>query len=189
VGAPKNLVQALAWYVVAEKHEHTETVFLIDEINESLAPQQRAQAKDQAEKLMAEITKKQAEKVLAEISKKQHEEGEVVPQDQAKSLEWYKKAAFQGDATAQFALGTMYKAGLGVPKDLVRASAWFTTVINNDVNELSDKDPSGKTFDSTTALIHKAISEVGEIEEALTPAQRAEAEAISEEIRKQLRKT
>jgi uncharacterized protein len=33
-------------------------------------------------------------------------------------MSWYKKAADQGDAPAQFNLGFMYSNGLGVPQDM-----------------------------------------------------------------------
>jgi uncharacterized protein len=48
-----------------------------------------------------------------------------VPQDYAQALIWYRKAAEQGDARAQFGLGLMYADGHGVPQDYVRAHMWF----------------------------------------------------------------
>ena len=44
--------------------------------------------------------------------------------DESQAVEWYKKAALQGHAQAQFNLGLMYESGAGVPKDGVRAYAW-----------------------------------------------------------------
>lgn len=41
--------------------------------------------------------------------------------DYAKAVEWWQKAAEQGYAAAQGALGTMYVNGLGVPKDIANA--------------------------------------------------------------------
>ncbi|KAJ3319246.1 hypothetical protein HDV06_006574 [Boothiomyces sp. JEL0866] len=41
------------------------------------------------------------------------------------ALEWYTKAASQGDATAQFNLGNMYKIGRGIPQDYEKAMVWF----------------------------------------------------------------
>ena len=51
--------------------------------------------------------------------------GEGVPKDAAKAVEWYTKAAEQGHADAQNNLGVMYDTGEGVPRDLVRAYVWF----------------------------------------------------------------
>jgi hypothetical protein len=50
--------------------------------------------------------------------------GEGVPQDYAAAMTWYRKAADQGDAHAQFALGRMYGQGQGVPQDYVQAHKW-----------------------------------------------------------------
>ena len=51
--------------------------------------------------------------------------GEGVPQDYAEAVKWYRKAAEQGDATAQFNLGTDYAKGQGVPQDYVLAHMWL----------------------------------------------------------------
>jgi TPR repeat protein len=48
-----------------------------------------------------------------------------VPEEVPQSAEWYRKAAEQGDADAQFNLGNMYTQGDGVPKDLAEAVKWY----------------------------------------------------------------
>jgi TPR repeat protein len=48
-----------------------------------------------------------------------------VPQDDAQAVAWYRHAAEQGHANAQFNLGVMYANGRGVPKDDTQAVAWF----------------------------------------------------------------
>ena len=48
------------------------------------------------------------------------------PQDNAEAVKWYRKAADQGYADAQFNLGFMYKEGLGVQQDYVQAHMWFS---------------------------------------------------------------
>src|SRR5262245_43190097 len=50
--------------------------------------------------------------------------GEGVPVNMTTSLDWLRKAADQGDPTAQFNLGVMYSSGKGVPKDPVQAYMW-----------------------------------------------------------------
>ena len=47
-----------------------------------------------------------------------------VPQDDAKAVYWWAKAANQGNAMAQRNLGGMHLRGEGVPEDYVRAYAW-----------------------------------------------------------------
>jgi uncharacterized protein len=48
-----------------------------------------------------------------------------VPEDDAEAVKWYRKAAEQGYANAQFNLGLMYLNGEGVPEDNVFAYMWF----------------------------------------------------------------
>ena len=40
-------------------------------------------------------------------------------------MRWYRLAAKQGDAGAQFSLGIMYGTGNGVPLDYVAAYMWY----------------------------------------------------------------
>ena len=47
------------------------------------------------------------------------------PQDYAKALTWYHKAAAQGYADAQYNLGRMHADGEGVPQDDVEAYVWL----------------------------------------------------------------
>ena len=43
--------------------------------------------------------------------------GEGVPKDYKQAVYWFRKAADQGNAGAQYNLGAMYAKGEGVPKD------------------------------------------------------------------------
>lgn len=54
-------------------------------------------------------------------------------QRESRDLEAYRKAAEQGDATAQFNLGVIYDNGRGVPQDYQRAYAWFSVAAVNGV--------------------------------------------------------
>ena len=51
--------------------------------------------------------------------------GEGVPRDDAEAVQWYRLAAEQGIASAQFNLGVMYANGEGVPQDYVSAHMWL----------------------------------------------------------------
>jgi TPR repeat protein len=53
-----------------------------------------------------------------------YRKGEGVPQDDAESVRWFRKAADQGDAQAQYALGYMYREGKGVSRDDAEAVRW-----------------------------------------------------------------
>jgi len=45
--------------------------------------------------------------------------GEGVPKYHMEAAKWYKLAAQQGDADAQYNLGLMYSDGRGVPQDSI----------------------------------------------------------------------
>jgi TPR repeat protein len=49
-----------------------------------------------------------------------------VKKNQKKAVEWYQKAAEQGDAIAQYNLGISYKEGQGVKKDKNKAAEWLS---------------------------------------------------------------
>jgi TPR repeat protein len=51
--------------------------------------------------------------------------GEGLPQDAPQAVQWYRKAADQGYAPAQTALGAMYQSGEGVAKDPYEAVRWY----------------------------------------------------------------
>ena len=51
--------------------------------------------------------------------------GHGVPKDEREAVNWYRKAAKQGLATAQRLMGTAYRQGWGVPQDIQEAIRWF----------------------------------------------------------------
>ena len=51
--------------------------------------------------------------------------GNGVAQDYAEAVKWYRKAAAQGHAKAQYMLGFMYEHGRGVDKDEGEATNWY----------------------------------------------------------------
>ena len=57
-----------------------------------------------------------------------YQTGEGVPQDGAEAIRWYRLAAAQGFAEAQFNLGLMYATGEGVPQDDAEAMRWYRLV-------------------------------------------------------------
>ena len=54
-----------------------------------------------------------------------YDQGRGVPPDAAAAVAWYRRAAEQGDARAQYNLGGMYREGRGVPPDAVGDVAWY----------------------------------------------------------------
>jgi tetratricopeptide (TPR) repeat protein len=51
--------------------------------------------------------------------------GHGVTQDYTQAIAWYRKAAEQGNATAQLNIGYMYEKGQGVTQDYTQAIAWY----------------------------------------------------------------
>ena len=54
-----------------------------------------------------------------------YDSGRGVRQDDAEALRWYRKAAEQGYAKAQYNLGLMYANGHGVHQDFDLSKEWF----------------------------------------------------------------
>jgi len=51
--------------------------------------------------------------------------GRGVPRNDSEALKWFRLAASQGDADAEFNLGVMYTDGQGVPQDDAEAATWY----------------------------------------------------------------
>ena len=92
-----------------------------------------------------------------------YDHGQGVPLDYALAVSWYRKAAEQGDGSAQNNLGVMYENGQGVPQDYVQAHMWF-----NLAGALAgEREKSVKNRDRVAAK--------------MTPAQIAEAQRLASE--------
>ena len=70
-----------------------------------------------------------------------YDKGHGVPQNYNQAVHWYKKAAEQGDASAQNNLGIMYAKGQGVPTDDVQAYAWLAvSAVNGNQIAVTNKE-------------------------------------------------
>ena len=67
-----------------------------------------------------------------------HYFGQGVAQDDKEAVKWYKLAADQGDADAQFSLGLSYCLGNGVPQDYVLAHMWTNLAAANGDKKISE---------------------------------------------------
>ncbi len=63
-----------------------------------------------------------------------YNKGEGVEQDFKEAVKWYQKAADQGDAIAQNAIGVAYGMGEGVGQNYVTAYAWASIAATNGNN-------------------------------------------------------
>ena len=62
----------------------------------------------------------------------------IVQQNSAKAVEWYRKAAEQEYAPAQYNLGSSYFYGEGVKKDRNEARYWMTLSANQGYQTAKD---------------------------------------------------
>jgi TPR repeat protein len=85
------------------------------------------------------------------------------PQDYVEAVRWYRKAAEQGNAEAQFSLARAYFNGQGVPQDYVAAHMW---------SNLAAAQPTGVLQKQSSAFRNEAAAK-------MTPQQIAEAQRLA----------
>ena len=85
-------------------------------------------------------------------------------EDAKEAVKWYRKAAEQGHASAQYNLGVAYEVGEGVLEDDVTAYAWYNIAAANG---------------NGIAKINKSI-----VVKDMTPEQIAEGQKLSKEMLK-----
>ena len=64
-----------------------------------------------------------------------YDTGQGVAQDSAEAARWFRLAADQGHAEAQFNLGVMYDEGKGVPQDDAEAARWYQLAADQGLTE------------------------------------------------------
>ncbi len=95
-----------------------------------------------------------------------YDNGLGVPQDYARAVKWFRKAAEQGQALAQSNLGFMYYEGRGVPQDYAQAHMWYNLAVS--------KLPPSELRDI-------AVKNRDTVAKWMTPAQISEAEKLARE--------
>lgn len=88
-----------------------------------------------------------------------YSEGDGLPKNAVKAVEWWQKAAAQGHVRAQFLLGLTYNSGdIGIPKDSAKAVQWYQKAAAQGLPEAqffiagSYEDGEGVTKDEAKAL-------------------------------------
>ena len=61
--------------------------------------------------------------------------GREIPKDGTEALYWYRRAADEGSAEAEFASGEMYRSGDGVSADDRKAFEWYRKAANRGLAE------------------------------------------------------
>ena len=123
--------------------------------------------------------------------------GEGVPRDHAEAVRWFRKAADQGDATAQGDLGKAYATGEGVPRDQAQAARWFRKAA--DQGEATAQGRLGVMYLAGVGVpqnyvqaymwlnlsaargIKRAAEERDKLAQSMTPAQIAQAQKLARE--------
>jgi len=97
--------------------------------------------------------------------------GHGVFQDYAKALEWFRKAAEQGNVEAQHELGVLYTGSQGVSKDYIQAYKWlYLTVVAGNTT-------ASKRRDSIAALMTSA--QIAEAKRLITEWQKRKTKVIA----------
>ena len=94
-----------------------------------------------------------------------YDTGEGVPQDDAEAVRWFRLAAEQGYAKAQYNLGVKYGDGKGVPRDYVEAHIWLN---------LAASRSSGADRERSVGLRDR-------VAQLMTPADLSEAQRLARE--------
>ena len=79
-----------------------------------------------------------------------YDRGRGVAKDQEEAVKWFRRAAEQGIAQAQYSLGVRYLNGQGVPKDQMQAVAWLSLAAANgapDASKMRELAQSGLSTD------------------------------------------
>jgi TPR repeat protein len=95
--------------------------------------------------------------------------GRGVPLDFAEAVKWYRKAANQGYAEAQYNLGILYATGGGVAQDYVQAHTWL--------NLAASRFPADHYRDDAVTMRDLVVAP------NMTTAQIAEAQKLAREWR------
>jgi TPR repeat protein len=89
--------------------------------------------------------------------------GQGMPQSNAETLSWYRKAAEQGHGAGQRSLSWMYAKGRGISQDAVKAYMWESLAL------LNGEAKAGALLD--------------EVAKQLTPSQISQAQALAQTCR------
>ena len=80
-----------------------------------------------------------------------YDKGQGVPQSDAEALQWYERAAEQGEPRAQYNLGLMHLNGQGVPPDLVTAYYWVSlSASHGNQHAMEARDYIGEKMSART---------------------------------------
>ncbi|KAG0243147.1 hypothetical protein BGW41_002787 [Actinomortierella wolfii] len=136
---PANDHWAFYWHLEAARRGHVESQLkLADMYYEGLAPTDSASSTyddSSSEESDSDASSSPSDHEEAEPqdnSEAQHGGGKDMEKNYTQAYFWYREAAEQGSAAAQFYVGHMYYHGHGVEEDDAQAAAWFRLAAEQD---------------------------------------------------------
>jgi S1-C subfamily serine protease len=102
--------------------------------------------------------------------------GQGLNKDDVEAVNWYRKAAEQGFADAQYNLGVMYSKGDGVPKDYVESYKWRVLAASQG-DETAKKSVSAYE----TIMTREQIAEGQKLAREFKPRDKSEARDVTRE--------
>jgi TPR repeat protein len=137
-GVSKDEAEAIKWYRKAADNDHSEAQFTLGSLylngriveqntqeGMSLLRQSAEQGNLKAQKSLAFLHRELSYIIGANSNIFGPGSDKLSGQNKLESIKWYRKAAEQGDAEAQFNLGVRYANGDGVTKDQSEAVMWY----------------------------------------------------------------
>ena len=183
-GVPKDALKAVEWLQLAAAQGNVDA-------QRTLGFMYDVQHRPSKElKKLAAKGDKDAQRLLS-----YYQADEGVPADSAKALEWYEKAAEQGDVGSLSSLASIYRDGIGIPKNAAKAAELYQkAAVRGDVNSFIAQYFLGRMYkygegvpkDSVLAYawlniaaVNFNLAKVFRDSIALNSVQRAEAERLS----------
>ena len=88
-----------------------------------------------------------------------YDNGEGVPQNYKLAAAWYRRAAEQGLAEAQDALGDMYYYGQGVTQNYIHAHSWYSlAAANGSLSAIEWRDDVAKFLTPSELIEAKSLA-------------------------------
>jgi hypothetical protein len=91
-----------------------------------------------------------------------YRDGQGLPQDTVQASVWFRGAAEQGYAPAQYNLGAMYHDGEGVAQDFAESYFWLDLAASGKVENISRKYVEDARDDSASYLSNAAVLQTRE---------------------------
>lgn len=150
-GVTQNLNEAVSWFQKAAEQGDANAQDLLSKYSKFSTS--KSELEEVQKKLAEDGSKMTLENDLT-LTRKRAEAGEVeaqvelgmlycfgnltsvgVKQDKAQAVNWFQKAAEQGNANGQFMLGSCYAGGIGVKKNVSEAIKWIRKAAEQDLAE------------------------------------------------------